>query len=334
MKTHVHQLPGSEVEIEGELPAADFEIYWKPALKRLSETATIDGFRKGHVPESIILEKMGEGAVLEEMASLALEKLYREALEQEKIDAIGRPEITIVKLARNNPLGFKIKTAVAPEVTLPDYTKLAKEALAAPVDSLEVTDEEVESVLTELREQRKGKEEGAIAPALDDEFAKSLGSFESVDDLKAKVRENMTLEKKERNRQKRRVAVLDKLSEATTVTLPRLLLDRESDQMLAEMQYNIESMGLQFTEYLARIKKTEAELREENIPSAEKRLKVKLILKKIAEAEKITPTPDEIKSEVEKLVSYYKDVNPERAAMYAEDVLKDEKVFEFLENLA
>ncbi len=333
MQTKVTQLPGSEVQIEGELEAAQFEAYWKQAIKRLTDTATIDGFRKGHIPESVILEKLGEVSVLEEMSVLALEKIYRDVIETEKIDAIGRPDITITKMARNNPLGFKIKTAVAPEVTLPDYRALTKEALQGPLDSTDVTDEEVETVITELRNQIKGKDD-VVAPALTDEFAQSLGSFTNVEDLKKKVQENMTLEKKERNRQKRRVAVLDKLSEATTLVLPRLLIERETDQMLAEVQYNIESMGLEFKEYLTRIKKSEEDLRKEHAPSAEKRLKVKLIMKKIAAAEKIEPTAEEVAAEVEKIVAYYKDVNAERASMYAVDVLKDEKVFEFLESLA
>lgn len=333
MKNKVTQLPGSEVEIEGELEAQEFEKYWTKAVKHLNEETTLDGFRKGMAPESVLVAKIGETAVLEEMAVMAIEKIYREAIEAEKIDAIGRPEITLVKLARNNPFGYRIKTAVAPEVPLPDYTKLTKQVLAEKEESVDVTDEEVEKVLTDLRESRKGKEEGAEAPALTDEFAQSLGSFKDVADLKEKIKTNMGLEKTERNRQKRRVAILDKLSDSTTIALPRLLLEREADQMLAEMQHNIESMGLEFKEYLARIKKSEEEVRKENEPSAEKRLKVKLILKKIAEAEKLEPTPEEIASEVEKIVAYYKNVNPERAAMYASDVLKDEKVFHFLENL-
>lgn len=332
MKTQVTQLPGSEVQIEGELEAGEFEKYWPKAIKHLGAETVIDGFRKGTAPESVLVSKLGETAILEEMAVMAIERIYREVVEAEKIDAIGRPEITLVKLARQNPLGYKIKTAIAPQVTLPDYQKLTREVLATPEESVEATEEEVEKVLTDIREQRKGKDD-VVAPALTDEFAQSLGSFKDVADLKEKIKTNMGLEKAERNRQKRRVAILDKLSENTEIVLPRLLLDREADQMLAEMQHNIESMGLEFKEYLARIKKSEEEVRKENAPSAEKRLKVKLILKKIADAEKLEPSPEEITAEVEKIVAYYKDVNPERAAMYASDVLKDEKVFHYLENL-
>ena len=46
---------------------------------------------------------------------------------REKLDVIGRPEITITKIAKGNPLGFKIKTALAPKLTLPDYRTIARE---------------------------------------------------------------------------------------------------------------------------------------------------------------------------------------------------------------
>ena len=342
----IKNLPASEIEIAGEIPAEIFETYWKGAIKRLTQSTEIDGFRKGHVPEAVLLEKIGEMSVLEEMAVLAIEDAYREILTEKKIDALGRPELTVTKMARNNPLGFTIKTAIAPEVTLPDYKKLAKEVMSGKDDSTEASDEEVMNVLKELANRGKKKHDHADheghdhpveeemkeeAPVIDDAFAVSLGSFKDLADLKAKVGENIGLEKAERNRQKKRVALLDKLNEATTVTLPRLLLERETEQMLSEMQYNVENMGLTFDDYLSRIKKTAEEIKKESEGSAEKRIKVKLILKKIGEAEKVTVPAEEVTKEVEKIMAYYKDVNPDRAAHYAEEVLQDEKVFALLE---
>src|SRR3989338_10290506 len=109
MKVTIKKLPKSELEIEGELEAEIFENYFAKALKKIGETIELDGFRKGKVPENILLSKVPEISILEEMAQMALNEHYPRIVEDEKIDAIGRPEISITKLARKNPLGFKIK---------------------------------------------------------------------------------------------------------------------------------------------------------------------------------------------------------------------------------
>lgn len=341
----IKELPGSELELKGELPANDFEQYRKQALARLKKNASLPGFRKGNVPDGILSEQIGEPAILEEMAVLAIETIYRDAIQNKSIDAIGRPELSITKLATGNPLGFTIKTAVAPKVTLPDFKTIAKGVMAEADETTEPTEAEIDKVVTDLRARQKhtdhppheGHEDHAEAetdeaPLSDDDFAKSLGSFPDMTALKAKIKENLVLEKEARNRQKKRVAILDKLVEATPITLPRLLVERESEQMLAEMQYNIENMGLNFAEYLEKIKKSAAELRTENEPSAERRIKAKLILTTIGKAEKVEVPVEEIAREVTRITEYYKDVNPERAMLYAEDVLREEKVFQLLES--
>src|SRR3989339_1946852 len=118
-------LPNSEVEIIGEISAEIFMSGRSNAIKEFSDNAEMDGFRKGKVPEDIMIKNIGAGAVLEKMAVIALEKEYPKIISEHKIRAIGRPEITLTKLAENNPLGFKIKTSVLPEITLPDYKKIA-----------------------------------------------------------------------------------------------------------------------------------------------------------------------------------------------------------------
>src|SRR3989344_8516247 len=114
MKVNIKDLPKSEIEIEGELSSDVFESYFTKALRKIGEKVEIDGFRKGKVPENVLLQKVGEMHVLEEMAELALAEHYPKILEEEKIDAIGQPAISITKLARKSPLGFKIRTATLP----------------------------------------------------------------------------------------------------------------------------------------------------------------------------------------------------------------------------
>ena len=123
-------LPDSEVEIIGEISAEIFMSGWSNAIKEFSEKVEMDGFRKGKIPEDILIKNIGRGAVLEKMAVIALEKEYPKIINEHKIRAIGRPEITLTKLAENNPLGFKVTTSVLPEITLPDYKGIAKKIMA------------------------------------------------------------------------------------------------------------------------------------------------------------------------------------------------------------
>jgi len=119
-------LPNSEAEIIGEISAEIFMSGRNKAVKEFSEKVEMDGFRKGKIPEDILIKNIGLDAVLEKMAAIALEKEYPKIINEHKIRAIGRPEITLTKAAENNPLGFKIKTSVLPEIALPDYKKIAR----------------------------------------------------------------------------------------------------------------------------------------------------------------------------------------------------------------
>src|SRR3989339_1828570 len=160
MKITVKKLPKSEVEIEGEIEVDIFESYFAKALKKLGENLKLDGFRKGKIPESVLLSNIPEISILEEMANMALSEYYPKILEDEKIDAISRPEISITKLARKNPLGFKIKTAVLPAIKLPDYKKIAQKVIAGVTDAeknFEVTEKELKDTILDIRKSRAPK---------------------------------------------------------------------------------------------------------------------------------------------------------------------------------
>jgi len=350
MQIKITKLPKSEVEIEGELEADVFETYFSKALKRIGETVKIDGFREGKIPESVLLSKVPESQILEEMAELALNDNYPKIIEENKIDAISRPEISILKLARKNPLGFKIKTAVLPEIKLPDYKKIAKDVLGAVTDAeknIVVTDEDLESTIMDIRKSRAPKiniAEGAEVaesekkeeikeelPEFNDEFVQALGPFKDVADFKAKLKENLKLEKENTQKEKTRLNIIEKIIEASTLDIPEILVQVELDKILYRMESDITQMGLKFEDYLKHINKTIEDLRKEFRGDAEKKAKFSLILNDIAKAEKITADPEQVATEVAAILEHYKDADPERAQMHAENVLTNEKIFQFLE---
>src|SRR3990167_8912825 len=173
LKIKVTKLPKCEVEIEGELETDIFETYFASALKKIGENLELDGFRRGKIPENILISEIPEIRILEEMAQMALSDHYPKIIKEEKLDAIGRGEFFITKLARKNPLGFKIKTAVLPEIKLPDYKDIAKNILRSDLGNskrfdLEVSDEDLENTIMDIRKSRAPKIHMADLPAGED----------------------------------------------------------------------------------------------------------------------------------------------------------------------
>jgi trigger factor len=356
MQIKITKLPKSEVEIEGELEADIFETYFPKALKKIGETIKLDGFRPGKIPESVLLSNVPEMQILEEMAQMALNENYPKIIAgeiiSEKIDAVGRPEISIVKLARNNPLGFKIKTAILPEMKLPDYKKISKEIVSKITDeekNIVITDEDLENTITDIRKSRAPKihmaehehKEGEEhvdeeikeeLPEFNDEFVQALGPFKDVADFKDKLKENLKLEKQNNQKEKTRIKIIEKIIEDSVIEVPEILIDVELDKILYKMESDITQMGLKFEDYLKHINKTIPDLRKEFRNDAEKKAKLALILNEIAKTEKITADPEQVAREVAAILEHYKDADPERAQMHAENVLTNEKIFQFLEN--
>ena len=351
MKVTVKKLPKSEVEIEGELEADVFESYFAKALKKLGENLEVDGFRKGKVPEAVMLSKIPEISILEEMAQMALSEYYPKIIEEEKIDAISRPDISITKLARNNPLGFKIKTAVIPSIKLSDYRKISKKIIEDVTDAeknVVVSDEDVESTIMDIRKSRAPKvhmadhehKEGEEPhehpepelPEFNDEFVQALGPFKDVADFKDKLKVNIKLEKENQAKERTRLKIIEKIVDESEMDLPEILVEIELDKILYRMESDITQMGLKFEDYLTHLNKTKEDLRKEFRTDAEKKAKLALILNKIAKVEKITADEEQIAQEIAAILEHYKDADPERARMHAEQVLTNEKIFQFLES--
>ena len=147
----------SQVKIEGEIPFETLEKHRAKAIKAYGKDMEIDGFRKGHVPDTEVVKKVGEMAILSEMAERAIAEAYPEACKHHKVDAIGYPQIAITKIAEGNPLGFTATVAVMPEITLADYKKVAKEVNKDKA-STEVTEEEVEKQIKDILRQKMAYE--------------------------------------------------------------------------------------------------------------------------------------------------------------------------------
>lgn len=144
---------GSQVKITGEIPYEEVVKHRSQALKTFGKNMKVDGFRKGHVPDNILIQKIGEINLLTEMAERALAVVYPEILKAHEIDAIGQPQIQITKIALDNPLGFTATVAVLPEIDLADYKKIAS-TLNKDKEQVLVTDEDVEKQIKDILRQK------------------------------------------------------------------------------------------------------------------------------------------------------------------------------------
>lgn len=172
-----------------------------------------------------------------------------------------------------------------------------------------------------------------VLPELNDDFAKSFGdSFTSLVDLKSKVAENLKLEKEQKLREKRRSAIMEKFVAETKADLPDVLVEGELNNMLHQMKADITRFGGTWEEYLTHSKKTEDEIKKDWVSDAYKRAMSQLILHKIAQAEKLTATEEEVEVELVRLLATVQDADEERAKAYLYQALTNNKVLKFLED--
>lgn len=149
----VEKLPGSQVKITGEVPYVYLEKYRAHAVEHVQHGIEMPGFRPGHIPEAILIQKVGEMALITDMAEHALEDAYREIVAHHAIDVVGHPQVSITKLAKDNPLGFSITVPVMPDFSLPDYKKIAG-TINKDKESTEVTDDDVTAQIEEILRQK------------------------------------------------------------------------------------------------------------------------------------------------------------------------------------
>ncbi|OGZ13774.1 MAG: hypothetical protein A2942_00105 [Candidatus Lloydbacteria bacterium RIFCSPLOWO2_01_FULL_50_20] len=341
----IKKLPLSQIEITALVPAEEFDAVRSEAVKHISANMELPGFRKGHVPENIIVAKLGNTAILEEMAEIAIGKAYPSIVIDNALDVLGRPQVRITKIAMGNPLEFTLATAVFPEFDLPDYKKLASKE-AKVKDEVLITDEEVAKAIEQIAAVRLPAEDSAQAGAkneadpsaktvpqsLDDAYVKTLGDFSDVDDFQTKLRENMRKEKERSAKDKKRIAIIDAILVKTTIELPEIIVAQELTRMESEFENDVTRMGLTMENYLQAIKKTKEELQKDWKPDAKKRAKTQLIVSKIAEVEKLEPDSETLKREVGALRTRYPDAPEDRLENYLRMVLTNERVFQFLES--
>lgn len=427
----VKKLPQSKAELSITLAWDEWKKEMDHAAEHMAKDVKIPGFRPGKVPRDVLEKRYGKEALLMEAAEHAVSHSYARALEQEKVDAIGQPEVKLEAVKEGEPLAYVITTAVMPEVKLAEWKKAVKEANAAhakKMTALAVEPKEIEDELNRLATMRAkfvtvarpaqledsvevdfevkqdgvvieggksekhplvlgkgvfipGFEEGIVGmregeektmtlsfpedyhathlagkpaefavklrlvqerqiPAIDDEFAKSLGSFETLEDFKKTLSEGILEEKKHKGKEEGRTAILDALVGKATIEFPEILVAEELNRMTQEFQSQVEMMGIPFEQYLEHSKKSLDDLRKDWDEQAKKRLSAGIILEKLADEDEVEIDSKEVEEEMNNTLQYYKrvkdaekNIDLERLYASTRGRLRNEKVFEMLEKL-
>ena len=177
-------------------------------------------------------------------------------------------------------------------------------------------------------------------PKLDDKFAQSVGKFANLEELKKSIAEGLRREKEQKAKERWRIQALEKIAQHINLEIPQILIEAELEKMIAELKDRIQELQLTWEEYLKQIKKTEEEIKQNFLQTAEKRVKNSLILRKIATEKKIEVSPEEIEQKANEILTHIFDpsikekINPEDLRNFSASVLRNEKVFQFLEELS
>ena len=420
MKAEQKKLPKSQIEITFELTPEEFKEHMSHAVEQLKHHVKVDGFRPGKAPASMIEDKLKPEALLMEAGDHAVRHVYTVYIKETKLEPVGQPEVSILKIAPGSPFEFKAVITVLPDVELPDYKEIAKTIKGKEIS---VTEQEIQDSINYLQKTRakftakneaaelkdfveikysnkdinngkevddkfilgeggfmKGFETGIVGmksgeekdvtvvfpenaprkdlagkeatfkikmvgiqkmelPEINDEFAKQLGEFESLTALQASMKEGITLEKTEEEKQRIRGEILEKIAEKAKFEMPEAMVDYEQDRLVHDFKHKVEeATKLKFEEYLASVKQTEEQIKETYRKEAEKRLRGFLVLRELGKKEKIEVADKEVEEEVAKNIKNYSkeqlaqiDINELKE--YTKGVIQNEKIFELLEKI-
>lgn len=390
MKVTAENGENREVTLTIEVEAAEVSKAVDRAAKSLASRVNIPGFRKGKAPRKIVERHVGMDTILQEAFDIIAPKAFGDALDEQKIEPVTRPNIDIVTLEEGKDLVFKATVTPRPEVKLGEYKGLKIEKKVE-----EITDEAVEKQLKNFQERQAkmvdapegaevkdgdfttldfegfvdgeafeggkgqdyplqigsgsfipGFEEQLVGakigeekdvnvkfpedyhadalagkdatfkctirsiknkelPAIDDELAKKVSTFETLDELKADIRKNLEENAERKAENDQRTAAIEQATENIEVDIPAVMIDNRVTSMLQEMAMRLEQQGMKLEQYLQYAGTDIAKLREEYRETAEKNVKTDLMLEEVAKAENIKVEGADLDAEVAGMAAAY-----------------------------
>ena len=384
---NVEKLEKSRVALEIEVGAEEFEAAVAKAYTKMRNKISVPGFRPGKAPRKMIEKLYGPEVFYNEAIDAAFPEAYEKAVESEKLDTIGYPEVELVGDVTKDGFTFKATVAVYPDVKLGEY-----KGISAPKEEVKVTADDVKKRLNEMAERnarlvsvdRKakkgdtavidfegfdngvpfagGKGEGhelelgsgsfvpgfedqvigmkageekdiditfpedyqkdlagkqvvfhvkvnevkfKELPKLDDDFAKDVSEFDTLDELKADIKKQLEADRQKAVDVAYENALIEKVADTIDCELPEVLIEQQCRRFLEEFKSRIMAQGIPYDQYVKMTGMDEKKFLEEGREPAIKQVKMDLAIAQIIEQEKLEATAEEIEEEYKKLSGYY-----------------------------
>lgn len=390
MQVKVENAGKNVVQLEIEVEAEKFEQGMQKAFARNAKKFNIPGFRRGKAPRHLVERYYGEQVLYEDAINEVCPDAYEQAVEENDIHPVDRPEIDIKQIGKGQSLIFTAKVTVRPDVELGEYKGIEVEKSTAVV-----TDEDVDKEIEKVRERNsrlitvedrpaasgdtvtidfegfidgtafeggkgtdydlalgsgtfipgfedqlvgvsKGEEKevnvtfpedyhnkdlaGKPAvfkvtvkeiklrelPDLDDEFAKDVSEFDTLEEYKADLRKKLLDKAEHMAHHENEDKVVAKVVENATVDIPPVMIERQIDNMVYDFRMSLMYQGLDLEKYLEIMGMDMNSFRDQFRKRAEQEVKTQLVLDKISKVEAIVPTDKETDAEIKRLAENYR----------------------------
>lgn len=295
-QNRVSNLVTIEVEVEYSL----FQKSFAAALAKAGREVKLPGFRPGKAPKEMIERALNREYVEHLAAQDLIAELYPKLIDEAKIDPVDYPNIEVVQQVEGKPFIFKAKVEVYPTAKLGNYKGLKLTRRPATV-----TEDEVVHMLGRLQDRfaTVNAEGGKDLSPLDDEFAKKASRFGTLAELKAELESSLLEEKKASAEADLKNQAITAVTGSAEVDLPGAMVERELEVILDELGSSLARSGLTLEDYLKGTKKDRAALRLEMKPTAEARVRGKVVLAAVAKAEKLQISEEEYQAEIKAMAA-------------------------------
>ena len=379
----------NELKLEFTIEAKIFEEGMKTVYKKNAKYFTIPGFRKGKVPMNMVEKFYGAQIFYEDTFNEIVPDIYENAIKEEKLEVVSRPEIDIVQMEKGKDLIFTAMVQTKPEVKLGKYKGIALEKnkyevtecdiehelehmadrnarmititnRAAALDDTVVIDfcgsvdgEEFEGGKAQNHELKLGsntfipgfetqvvgmktEEEKDInvtfpeeyfskelagkdavfkvkvheikakeLPKIDDEFAKDVSEFDTLEELKADIKKKKEEQNELRSKNELQESAVKAVAESSEMEIPSGMIEAEIDGIIQDMNNRLAYQGITLEQYLPMLGKTMEDYRKENEEPAKESIKMRLVLEAVSKEAKIEVDEKEMAEKIKELATAY-----------------------------
>ena len=409
----------NEVKLSFTVEAEKFEEAMKKVYSKTAKYFNIPGFRKGKAPMQLVERQYGSEIFYEDAFNELVPDLYDEAIKENNVEAVSKPDIDITQMEKGKDLIFTATVQTKPEVKLGKYKGIEIKKI-----EYNVSDEEINHELGHMQERNsrlisvedRPVEEGDITvidfegfvdgvpfeggkaenheleigsktfipgfedqiigmkideerdinvkfpeeyfskdlagkdatfkvklheikkkelPELDDEFAKDVSEFDTLDELKKSIKEKIEEENKNKEKYETEEEAIKTVCENAEIDIPSGMIELEIDNMIKDIEARLSYQGLKLEQYLQMMGKTESEMRTEFEEQAKRSVKSRLVLEAIATAEDTLPTDEEVTEKIKEMAKQYNRdekelLENEQLKSYLADSMKTEKAIDFI----